>query len=45
MVLDTDGAAHAGTVGRVGADFLELRSEGGTLEAMPFAALALLRPG
>jgi hypothetical protein len=45
VLVDVDGVRRRGTVGRVGADFLELTGDDGGLEVLPFGALAVVRTG
>jgi hypothetical protein len=45
VLVDVDGVRRRGTVGRVGADFLELTGDDGGLDVLSFGALAVMRTG
>ncbi len=43
VLVRTDGEVRRGRLGRVGADFVELTGESGGVEALPIAAVAVVR--
>jgi hypothetical protein len=43
VVVSADGERRSGSVGRVGADFLELAVTDGGVEVVPFAGVVALR--
>ena len=45
VVVRRDGEVRRGRLGRVGADFVELVGESGTVEVVPMTAVAVLRQG